>query len=56
MTYRPMPSSLPLQADAIAAVKSARIYPYFRVIDCVDNTAANAVKTSGYGIHQSITW
>jgi hypothetical protein len=41
-----------LQADAIAAVKSARIYPYFHVIDCVDNTAANAVKTTGYGIHQ----
>lgn len=40
-----------LKADAIAAAKNARIYPYFRVIDCVDNTAANSVQTSGYGIH-----
>lgn len=40
-----------LKADALAASKNARIYPYFRVIDCVDNTAATTVQASAYGIH-----
>jgi hypothetical protein len=38
-----------LGTDALAAIKSQRIYPYFFVQGMTDNTAANAVQTGEYG-------
>lgn len=40
-----------LKADTLLASKSARIYPYFRVLECTDNTADVTVQSSMFGKH-----